>query len=156
MQQLISNNLEIFLRLGVALALGMIIGAERIIHGKSAGMRTYAMVSMGSALFILISEILRQSLLNMPGFNPTLMASNIIVGVGFLGAGLIVFKQERLVGLTTASGLWVSAAIGVASGFGLYNLAVIATVLTMFIFIVLFFVEEPFKKYSDKEGSQLD
>src|SRR3989344_4437113 len=156
MQQLIANNLDIFLRLGLALVLGMIIGAERILHGKSAGMRTYDMVSMGSALFVIISEIVGQGLSNSPGFNPVLMAGNIIIGVGFLGAGLIVFKQERLVGLTTASGLWVSAGIGAASGFGLYNLAVIAATLTMFIFIVLFFVEEPFKKISDRKDNQLD
>src|SRR3989344_4360789 len=101
MEQLIGNNLEIFLRLGIALGLGMIIGAERGFHGKPAGMRTYAMVAMGSSLFVIVSEIIRQGLFNSPGFNATMMPANIIVGVGFLGAGLIVLRWSHLTGLTT-------------------------------------------------------
>lgn len=156
MEQLITDNLEIILRLGVALGLGMIIGIERVLRGKSAGMRTYAMVAMGSALFVIISETLRLGFSVDPGFNPILMAGNIVIGVGFLGSGLIVLRGNRLVGLTTASGLWVSAAIGVASGFGLCNVSVIATILTIFIFAILFFVEEPLKKISHKTEDELE
>ena len=156
MEQLIGNNLEIFLRLGVALGLGMIIGVERVLHGKPAGMRTYAMVAMGSSLFVIVSEIIRQGLFNSPGFVASMMPANIIVGVGFLGAGLIVLRGSHLTGLTTASGLWVSAGIGIAAGFGLFNLAVIATILTVFIFTILFFVEEPLKKISQKTNDEVE
>ncbi|HEY4714882.1 MAG TPA: MgtC/SapB family protein [Candidatus Paceibacterota bacterium] len=155
MQQLIANNSDIVLRLGLALGLGMIIGVERVLRGKSAGMRTYAMVSMGSALFVIISEIVRQGA-QATNVDALRMASNIIVGVGFLGSGLIVLRGQRLVGLTTASGLWVSAGIGVAAGFGFFNLAVIATVLTIFIFAILFFVEEPLKKISHKTEDEIE
>jgi putative Mg2+ transporter-C (MgtC) family protein len=155
MQNLIASNLEIFLRLGIALGLGMIIGIERVLRGKSAGMRTYAMVAMGSALFVIISEILRQTF-DPASFNSVQMAGNIIIGVGFLGSGLIVLRGQRLVGLTTASGLWVSAGIGVASGFGLFSLASITTLLTIFIFAVLFFVEEPLKKISHKSEDEIE
>ena len=155
MEQLIANNLEIFLRLGLALGLGMIIGVERVLRGKSAGMRTYAMVSMGSALFVIVSEMVRQST-QTAGVDALRMASNIIVGVGFLGSGLIVLRGQRLVGLTTASGLWVSAGIGVAAGFGLFSLAIMTTVLTIFIFAILFFVEEPLKKISHKTEDELE
>ena len=155
MQQLIANNSDIVLRLGLALGLGMIIGVERVLRGKSAGMRTYAMVSMGSALFVIISEIVRQGA-QATNVDALRMASNIIVGVGFLGSGLIVLRGQRLVGLTTASGLWVSAGIGVAAGFGFFNLAVIATVLTIFIFAILFFVEERLKKISHKTEDEIE
>jgi len=155
MQQLIANNSDIVLRLGLALGLGMIIGVERVLRGKSAGMRTYAMVSMGSALFVIISEIVRQGA-QATNVDALRMASNIIVGVGFLGSGLIVLRGQRLVGLTTASGLWVSAGIGVAAGFGFFSLAAITTVLTIFIFAILFFVEEPLKKISHKTEDEIE
>ncbi len=132
------------------MVLGMIIGAERIFHhGKTAGMRTYAMVSMGSALFVIVSELLGQKYSGIGGFNMAQIASNIVVGVGFLGAGMIMIKESQVVGLTTAGGLWVSAGIGTAAGFGFFNLAIIATILTFFIFTILFLVEEKFRKISD-------
>ena len=83
--------------------------------------------------------------------DPLRIASNIIVGVGFLGAGMIIFKDHQLTGLTTASGLWVAAGIGTAVGFGLYNLAIVATVLTLFVFTVLWYLESKIKRgFSDK------
>lgn len=145
---LISN--EYVVRLAVAMLLGMLIGVERVIAHKTAGMRTYALVAMGSALFVVISEILFASHVNTVGFDPTRLASQIISGVGFLGAGLIIFKDSKLSGLTTATGIWVSAGIGMASGFGLFSLALSATILTLFIFIVLWYVEQSIKKAVDR------
>jgi putative Mg2+ transporter-C (MgtC) family protein len=78
--------------------------------------------------------------------NPLHIVAQIIVGVGFIGTGLIFTKDNKLMGLTTATGLWVSAGIGMACGFGLYKLAIVATILTLFIFIVLWFLEEQLKK----------
>jgi len=137
---------DILARLFVALSLGMIIGIERVWAHKTAGMRTYALVSMGAALFIIISEMISRQYLGIGGFDPTRIASQIIVGVGFIGTGLIFSKESKLMGLTTATGLWVSAGIGIASGFRLFDLAIIATILTLFIFIILWFVEEQIKK----------
>lgn len=74
------------------------------------------------------------------------MASQVVVGVGFLGAGLIVLRDKEVTGLTTASGLWVCAAIGMSAGFGFYGIALISTFLTLFIFVVLWFIEQRFKK----------
>ncbi len=125
--------------------LGMIIGIERIVAHKTAGMRTYALVSMGSALFVIISEMIIQTH-GKDLVDPTRMAAQIITGIGFLCAGLIIFKDEKLKGITTATSIWVSAGIGMACGFGFYELAIIATVLTLFIFIVLWFVEERIKE----------
>ena len=148
------ENMDIITKLFLAMLFGMIIGAERLYAHKTAGMRTYALVSMGAALFIIISETIAKNYIGLINFDPLRMASQIIVGVGFLGAGMIVFKDSRITGLTTATGLWVSAGIGVASGFGLYGLALTATILTLFIFIVLWFVEQKIRHLNlDKDDN---
>jgi len=126
--------------------MGMIIGTERLWAHKTAGMRTYALVSMGSALFVIISSEMVKVYAGFSGMNPLMIVAQIIVGVGFIGTGLIFTKDSKLMGLTTATGLWVSAGIGMACGFGLYRIAIVGTIFTLFIFIVLWFVEEQFKK----------
>ena len=141
-----SVTMGIILKLFVALSLGMIIGTERVWAHKTAGMRTYALVSMGSALFVVISNEMIKFYSGFSGMNPLMIVSQIVVGIGFLGAGIIFNKDSKLVGLTTATGLWVSAGIGMACGVGLYSIAVVATTLTLFIFIVLWFIEERLKK----------
>ncbi|MFA5773221.1 MAG: MgtC/SapB family protein [Candidatus Paceibacterota bacterium] len=140
------TTIDIIIRLFVALFLGMIIGTERVWAHKTAGMRTYALVAMGSALFVIISNEMVKYYTGFSGLNPLMIVSQIVVGVGFIGAGLIFSKDSKLMGLTTATGLWVSAGIGMAAGFRLFNIAIIATVLTLFIFIILWFVEEQLKK----------
>ncbi len=140
------GTFSIVLKLFIALVLGMIIGTERVWAHKTAGMRTYALVSMGSALFVIISNQMVDYYSGFSGMNPLMIISQIVVGIGFLGAGVIFNKDSKLIGLTTATGLWVAAGIGMASGLGLYNIAIIATTLTLFIFIVLWFIEEKIKK----------
>ena len=140
------TTVDITIRLFAALFLGMVIGTERVWAHKTAGMRTYALVSMGSALFVIISNEMVKYYVGIPGLNPLIIISEIVVGVGFIGAGLIFSKDSKLMGLTTATGLWVSAGIGMASGFALFKIAIIATILTLFIFIVLWFLEQQLKK----------
>ena len=141
----------IFFQLVFALILGMIMGLQRVLSHKTAGMRTYALVSMGSALFIIVSEIVgRHS--NGLVFSPVAMASSVITGIGFLCAGLIIFHEDKIVGLTTAAGLWVAAGAGIAVGFKLYGIALIATLLTLFIFTLLWDIEEKIKKFTEKSG----
>lgn len=139
-------TMSIVLRLFIAVILGMVIGTERVWAHKTAGMRTYALVAMGSALFVIISNEMVNYYAGYAGMNPLMIVSQIVVGVGFLGAGIIFNKDSKLVGLTTATSLWVSAGIGMACGLGLFNIAVIATTFTLFIFIVLWFIEERIKK----------
>lgn len=133
---------EIFGQLTLAVFLGAIIGLERELAGKTAGVRTYALVALGSCLFSYISKYGFVEFWGVPGFDPSRIASQIVVGVGFIGAGLIIFKEEKLLGLTTAAGLWVSAAIGMAVGFRLYQLAVSATVLTLVVLVLLWLFEK--------------
>lgn len=141
---------QIALKLVLALFFGALLGVERIMAHKTAGIRTYGLVSMGSALFVAISDIVVRNFGYLGSFDPLRMASQIAVGVGFLGAGIIIFRGSRVSGLTTAAGLWVSAGIGIACGFGMYFLALFATLLTLFVFTALWFLERKIKKISEK------
>ncbi len=150
------GTMDIIIKLSVAILCGMIIGIERVWAHKTAGMRTYALVAMGSALFVLVSEAMVQAYTGFSGMNPLMIVAQIVVGVGFLGTGLIFSHDSKIMGMTTATGLWVSAGIGMAAGFGLFSMAFIATVLTLFIFIVLWVIEERLKKtkfFSDDVNS---
>lgn len=147
------TTVEIFTRLAIAMLFGMAIGAERILAHKSAGMRTYALVSMGSALFVIVSHLGSTIYSNSSGYNPSQIPGAVITGVGFIGAGLMVWRDRTLAGLTTATGLWISAGIGLAVGFGLYSLGFMATILTLFIFVVLWFVEQKLKHLPGIEGA---
>lgn len=133
-------------KLVLAMILGMILGIERLYAHKTASMRTYALVSMGSALFVILSV----SVLAMQGnttADPLRVAAQIIAAAGFFGAGIVFFKDDnKITGMTTAAGLWVSAGIGMACGFGMFGIAIASTVLTLFIFTVLWFIENRLKK----------
>lgn len=139
------TTLTIFIQLSVAALLGLILGAERSIAGKSAGMRTFALVALGSCLFTITSVVVTTQYLGKVNFDPMRVTSAIITGVGFIGAGLIVFRQSLLRGLTTAAGMWVAAGVGVAVGFGLYTIAAYTTILTLLIFTAIWFVEAKLK-----------
>jgi len=125
---------EIALRLSVAALLGALIGIERDVHRRPAGIRTSAFVCLGSALFTILSF----QLAKMYGdSSPTRIASNLVQGIGFLGAGAILREAGGLVGLTTAATIFVEAAIGMAVGGGLYAVGGYATALVLFGLIVI-------------------
>ena len=131
-------DLEFILRLVVAGVFGAMIGIEREIRAKEAGIRTHFLVALGSALIMIISQHGFADLAPISGrFDPGRIAAQIVSGIGFLGAGIIIFRKETVQGLTTAAGLWVSAGIGMAVGGGMYLLAFTATVLTLICFEVL-------------------
>lgn len=143
---------EIFLfgQLVLAMLLGVILGAERSFAGKTAGMRTYALVSLGSCLLIIISKLVTTQYLAPNEADSLLrLAAGILTGIGFLGAGVIFSRESHINGLTTAAGLWIAAGIGIAVGFEYYILATFATFLTLFTFTVLWYVEKEVKKISD-------
>ncbi|MEO8582138.1 MAG: MgtC/SapB family protein [Patescibacteria group bacterium] len=141
----------------LAMVLGMVLGLERFIAHKTAGMRTYTLISMGSALFIIISKMITEQIPSTIGYDYHI-AAQIIAAAGFLGVGAIFNNGQRVSGITTASGMWVAAGIGMASGFGLYRLAIIATVLSLFTFVVLWLIEKQVRKMhlgKDEENSPL-
>lgn len=135
---------EIITRLTVAVILGLLVGAERSRVGKRAGMRTYALVSLGAALFIIIAGMVSFKYADTFVFDPLRVASQVVVGIGFLGAGVIYVQRQVLTGLTTAAGLWVVAGVGAACGYGLFVVASYVTFLTLVIFEVLWYIEERF------------
>lgn len=146
MELFIVSDSTLIIRLTVAALLGLLIGAERSRVGKRAGMRTYALVSLGAALFIIISVVVSVLAANTFSFDPLRVASQVVVGIGFLGAGVIFVQRNELTGLTTAAGLWVAAGIGAACGFGLYMIATYAALLTLFLFEAMWYIEEHFIK----------
>ena len=118
---------EVTIRLVVALLFGGIIGVEREFRAKDAGFRTHFLVSVGSALFCVVSQY---------GFGEELkdasrVAAQVVSGIGFLGAGTIIFQKNVIRGLTTAAGLWVTAAIGLACGTGMLLIAAVSTALVL-------------------------
>ena len=117
---------ESLLRIGLAAILGGVIGYERETLDKSAGLRTHMLVSLGSALFMVASILIVQDFAEADSqsrVDPTRIASTIVTGIGFLGGGIIFRQESRVHGLTTAAGLWVAAAIGLACGAGYYIMA---------------------------------
>ncbi len=133
-------------RLVIALALGIVIGLERELVGKEAGMRTAMLVSSGAALFSMVglalpyivspdASLTGEIIARNSGFLAVI--ANIVVGIGFLGAGIIIKNQERVHGLTTAAVVWMTAAIGVLAGIGLWQFAGIATVIIVIILYIL-------------------
>ena len=143
------NYPDIFVGLLLAVLFGAILGVERNLAGKMAGMRTYALVSLGSALFVDVSRlVIAGSGVVGAGYDPMRLAAQIVTGVGFLGAGLVVLHGGRLTGITTAAGIWVAAGIGMACGFGLYTLALFATGLSLVIFTILWVIERDYVQRS--------
>ncbi len=142
-----------YLQLILALALGVILGLERTFAGKVAGVRTFGLVSMGACLLIISSVLVNQNFIGITNFDPMRLAAGIITGIGFIGAGLIILKENKLEGLTTAAGLWVSCGIGIAVGFKLFGLAVFAAFLAFLTFTLMWFVEDKFRKTIQKNTS---
>ncbi|MBI1975054.1 MAG: MgtC/SapB family protein [Parcubacteria group bacterium] len=143
------QELDIFGRMVLAVILGALIGLEREVSRKHAGLRTYALVSLGAALFTMLAEktytYYWQTFGGAPNFDSSRIVSQIVVGIGFLGAGMVIFHKEKLMGLTTAAGIWVTAAIGAAVGVRAISMAISGTVLTLFILVVLRWCEERMK-----------
>jgi putative Mg2+ transporter-C (MgtC) family protein len=133
----LDTQIDLALRLTVGLVLGAIIGFERELQRQPAGFRTHSLVSLGAALFTIVSAF---------GFSgdlvdPTRIAAQIVSGIGFLGAGAILQYRGNIRGLTTAASLWSVAAIGMAAGAGLYSVAVVGTILILVVLSILDRVE---------------
>ena len=150
------SETDIVLRIILATVLSSIVGLEREYHNKPAGLRTNVMVGLGSCLFTLVSIRAADIFAGSVIVDPTRIAANIVVGIGFLGAGTILFEKDRssVVGLTTAATLWVVAAVGTSIGMGLYVEAIVGTLMVFFTFLVLSkVVNEVRKRSSDRSDT---
>ncbi len=143
----INFSSDLIIRLAVATLLGGILGLEREIHGRPAGLRTHLLVSLGAAAFTLMSPMIAGMGQEFAG-DPGRIAAQIVTGIGFLGAGAIVKEGVNIRGLTTAACLWVAAAIGMACGAGLFTVASIISVMAIFALVLLPYLEVVFKKHS--------
>ena len=133
-----SDVQPILIKLGLSLVIGLLIGAEREYRNKSAGLRTMILICLGSTVFTLIS--LRDAHESEIGR----IASNIVTGIGFLGAGAIMRDGLSVSGMTTASTIWVVAALGMAVGFGEYTLAVAGTVVSLVVLVIFNYFQRGF------------
>lgn len=136
------------------MVLGLVLGLERVYAHKTAGMRTYALVAMAATAFTAISIFVGENFIQFStGFNPVFVAGNIIVGIGFLGAGLIMHKDGHIENLTTAAGIWACAGIGIMIGFGMIKEALFMSILIFFVLGVMSIIER-FLRISLNEAPQ--
>lgn len=128
-----SLNADFVLRLLVAGVLGTVIGLEREYRAKEAGYRTHFLVSLGSALIMIVSQYGFQDILqeDSVSLDPSRVAAQVVSGIGFIGAGTIILQKQIVRGLTTAAGIWATAGIGLAVGAGMYAISIAATLLTL-------------------------
>lgn len=148
MNEKIIFSINIIGRLVLAMLLGLCIGYERINRDKDAGMRTHAIVCLGSALFMIISKY---GFSDVTNYDASRIASQVVSGIGFLGGGIIFVRYNMVNGLTTAAGIWATAGIGMACGAGLWLLGILSAALVLLIQYSLeipsFIAHEPVKSY---------
>ena len=150
------SNYEILFRLFLAAVLGAVVGLEREVHGRPAGIRTYLLLCMGSALIMVVSELLffkyeAKGLTDILRADPGRIAAQAITGIGFLGAGVILRYKDTIRGLTTAAAIWVACAVGLAIGAGFYLFGGAVTGLTLVSLVGLKAIERRLKKDWYKE-----
>ena len=119
-------TIGLIFRLILSFILSGIVGLEREVKYKPAGLRTHILVGLGSTLFTILS------LEAFPGADTARVAAYIIAGIGFIGAGTIIQTKEKIVGITTAGSIWITSAVGMAAGAGFYLVAIIVTILAYF------------------------
>lgn len=129
------NVVNAVARLLLSMALGAVVGAERKRKGQIAGVRTFALISMGACLAMLLSIYVPQEYLGLKNGDPGRIAAQVITGVGFLGGGAMIHMKGSVKGLTTAAGIWITATIGMAVGVGMYFSSLVATVLTLLVLV---------------------
>jgi len=135
------TDLQMIARLLLTLLLSGLIGLERQVHRRNAGLRTHILVALGSCLIMLTSMYVFDIYKDRVSLDPARIAAGVITGIGFLGAGTIIRDPEGVRGLTTAASLWVVAGIGLAVGTGFNKIAVIATVLVLIVLHFLRYAE---------------
>ena len=142
------SDWDVVIRLVLVTVLSGIVGAEREYHHKPAGLRTNVMVGLGSAIFTMAGIRAIDMFPTITSIDPTRIAAQIVTGIGFLGAGTILFEKDRssVIGLTTAATLWVVSGIGLTVGMGLYLEGILGTLLVFFTFLVLSRVVERVRK----------
>jgi putative Mg2+ transporter-C (MgtC) family protein len=136
------TDLQMITRLLLTLVLSGLIGLERQVHRRDAGLRTHILVALGSCLIMLTSLYVFDIYKDKVSLDPSRIAAGVITGIGFLGAGTIIRAPNGVRGLTTAASLWVAAGIGLAVGCGFNRMAVYTTVLVLIVLYLLRYIED--------------
>jgi len=147
------SDSQIIYRLGLTVLLSGIIGLERQIQRRYAGLRTHILLALGSCLIMLTSLYVFDIYKDITKLDPARIAAGVITGIGFLGAGTIIRDNEGVRGLTTAASLWVVSGIGLAVGCGFCNAAIYSTVLTIIVLFVLRYVENTILFRNNEAGN---
>lgn len=148
--EFIDPTYVMFGKLVLAMVLGAIIGTERAILARQpAGTRTFGLVALAACLFILISNYVDSAYLGVVNLQPLQLAAGVVTGIGFIGAGLIIFRGDTVHGITTAAGLWITTAVGMAVGFGMYSVSIFTTILALLMFTGMWYMENRFKHWFD-------
>lgn len=145
------TDFQMIMRLLLTLLLSGLIGLERQVHRREAGLRTHILVALGSCLIMLTSLYVFDIYKDKTSIDPARIAAGVITGIGFLGAGTIIREPERVRGLTTAASLWVVAGLGLAVGIGFNRVAIYTTVLVLFVLHFLRYAEGSLTK-GDNHG----
>jgi putative Mg2+ transporter-C (MgtC) family protein len=145
------TELQMVIRLLLTLVLSGLIGLERQVHHRDAGLRTHILVALGSCLIMLTSLYVFDIYKSQVALDPARIAAGVVTGIGFLGAGTIIRESDGVRGLTTAASLWVAAGLGLAVGVGFIKIAVYTTVLVLIVLHFLRFIEKPLAK-EEKHG----
>jgi putative Mg2+ transporter-C (MgtC) family protein len=145
------TDLQMIIRLLLTLVLSGLIGLERQVHRRDAGLRTHILVALGSCLIMLTSLYVFDIYKGQVALDPVRIAAGVVTGIGFLGAGTIIRETDGVRGLTTAASLWVVAGIGLAVGVGFNKIATYTTILVLIVLHFLRFIEAPIAK-EDKHG----
>ena len=140
------TDLEMIMRLLLTLVLSGLIGLERQVHRRDAGLRTHILVALGSCLIMLTSLYVFDIYKDQVSLDPVRIAAGVVTGIGFLGAGTIIREPDGVRGLTTAASLWVAAGIGLAVGTGFTKIAISTTVLVLIVLHFLRYLEVPLSK----------
>lgn len=148
---------DVFLRLSVAVVVGALVGLDREMRNKPAGLRTHILVSLAAALFTVITFELHAEVASAQRdatADPIRIIEAVTAGVAFLAAGAIIRSRGNVRGLTTGANMWLAGALGVACGSGYYAIAAIATVFALLVLIVLGWVERKLQKHTDRQSPE--
>jgi len=150
------SDLEIIIRLLTTFVLSGLVGLERQVHRRSAGLRTHILVGLGSCLIMLTSIYVFDIYKDKVALDPTRIAAGVITGIGFLGAGTIIREKEGVKGLTTAASIWVVSGLGLAVGTGFIRTAVYTTILVLVILHLLRYLESFIYKFQKPKDNKED
>lgn len=155
--QFIDPTYIILAKLVLALFLGGTIGTERAVMARqAAGTRTFGLVALGACLLIVTANYANTAYLGIVNFDPMRVAAAIIMGVGFISGGVIIFRGDTLHGVTTAAGLWIAAALGITVGFGMYVVAIFSSLLVLGVFSGMWYLENRFKHWFTEHQPEIE